>query len=422
MLGMIGRGIKQKGTHTGRMLQAKATYPANCLGNEQELTLHQAVLWRMAAHVHLSANLFRSLAAERPGCRQYLWGMHTREIIRRLLRGAATTVPLNWLLRLSGQRLLVPLYHLVSDAPVPHVQHLYPVKTVAQFSHDLDFLLKHYQPIDLPELLRLLQAGRQPARNAVLLTFDDGLREFHDVVAPVLRARGVPAVCFLNSDFLDNQGLFYRYQASLLLEVLSREAHLAQAPAVRVWQAAHAAPGQSLRAAVLSIAYPQRAALSELAALLGVDFGQYLRTQQPYLSTPQVLALQDQGFHFGAHSCDHPEYRLISLAEQLRQTHDSLAAVATAFQPACQSFAFPFTDYGVSDEFFRQMYQPGSPLEVSFGCAGLKHEAWPRHVQRVPLETADARGAHDIVPTEYLYYLLKALLGRNTIRRPAHAP
>ena len=302
------------------------------------------------------------------------------------------------------------------------MQQLYPVKTVAQFSQDLEFLLKHYQPIDLPELLRLVEAGRQPARNAVLLTFDDGLREFHDVVGPVLRTRGVPAVCFLNRDFLDNKGLFYRYQVSLLLEALAREPRVEQAPAVRAWLAARAAPEQRLRAVLLSIAYPDRAALSELASILGVDFEHYLHTRQPYLTTPQVRAMQAQGFHFGAHSCDHPEYRLLPLAEQLRQTRESMAAVATAFQPAHQTFAFPFTDFGVSDEFFRQLYQAGSPLDLSFGCAGLKHEAWPRHVQRVPLETHDARGAHDIVPTEYLYFLLKALLGRNTIRRPALAP
>ena len=348
--------------------------------------------------------------------------MHNRETVRHLLRGVAAHLPFRWLVGLSGQRLLVPLYHLVSDAPVPHVRHLYPVKTVAQFSQDLDFLLKHFQPIDLPELLRLIKTGRPPARNALLLTFDDGLREFHDVIGPVLQAKGVPAVCFLNSDFLDNKGLFYRYQASLLLEALAREPGLAQIPAARAWLAAHAAPGQDLRAAVLSIDYPRRAALGVLALALGVDFDLYLRTQQPYLTTPQVRAMQAQGFHFGAHSCDHPEYRLIPLAEQLRQTRESAAAVAAAFQPAHQTFAFPFTDFGVSDAFFQQIHQPGSPLALTFGCAGLKHEPWPRHVQRVPLETPDARGAHEIVPTEYLYFLLKALLGRNTIRRPALAP
>ena len=347
--------------------------------------------------------------------------MHNREKFLRLLRGAAARLPTPWLVRLSGQRLLVPVYHLVADAPVPHVRHLYPVKTVGAFRQDLAFLLKHFRPIDLPELQRLVQSGQSPARNAVLLTFDDGLREFHDVIAPVLQAQGVPAVCFLNSDFIDNKSLFYRYQASLLIEALTTDPRLARAPAVRAWQAAHAAPGQSLRTAILGVSYRHRAVLEELAAGLDVDFEGYLRTRQPYLTTPQIRALQAGGFHFGGHSCDHPEYQFIALPEQLRQTRESVAAVAATFGLAYQAFAFPFTDYGVSADFFQQLYQPGSSLDVSFGCAGLKHEHWPRHVQRVPLET-QGRGAREIVNTEYLYFLLKALLGKNAIHRPFLVP
>ncbi len=346
--------------------------------------------------------------------------MPARENLLRLLRGAAVRLPLPWLVRLSGQRLLVPVYHLVADAPVPHVRHLYPVKSVAAFTQDLDFLLRHYRPLDLPTLVRLVQSGQRPAHNAVLLTFDDGLREFHDVVAPLLLARGVQAVCFLNSDFVDNRGLFYRYQASLLLEALAADPRRAQASGVRAWQAAYAAPGQRLAAAVLGVPYQRRAVLAELAAALDVDFGRYLREQQPYLTSVQVRALQAQGFHFGGHSCDHPEYQFLGLPEQLRQTRESVAAVAAAFQPGHCTFAFPFTDYGVSADFFGALYPsvpPGPALDLSFGCAGLKHEQWPRHVQRVPLET-QGRTARDLVHTEYLYYLLKALLGRNVVRRP----
>ena len=253
-----------------------------------------------------------------------------------------------------------------------------PVKSVAAFNQDLDFLLRHYRPLDLPTLVGLVQSGQRPAHNAVLLTFDDGLREFHDVVAPLLAARGVPAVCFLNSDFVDNRGLFYRYQASLLLEALAADPRRAQAPAVRAWQAAHAAPGQSLSAAVLAVSYQRRAVLAGLAAALEVDFGRYLREQQPYLTSAQVRALQTQGFHFGGHSCDHPEYQFLDLPEQLRQTRESVAAVAAAFRPDYQTFAFPFTDYGVSADFFRALYpsgSPGSALDLSFRLRWAKARA-----------------------------------------------
>jgi hypothetical protein len=98
---------------------------------------------------------------------------------------------------------------------------LYPVRSENIFKKDLDFLLKHYKPTNLTELLDIIKGKKILEHNCFHLSFDDGLKEIYDIVAPLLIERGIPATFFLNSSFADNKNLFYRYKASLLLEALS---------------------------------------------------------------------------------------------------------------------------------------------------------------------------------------------------------
>jgi hypothetical protein len=35
---------------------------------------------------------------------------------------------------------------------------------------------------------------------------------------PILRRKGVPATVFVNSDFVDNQDLFFRFKAALIID------------------------------------------------------------------------------------------------------------------------------------------------------------------------------------------------------------
>lgn len=340
-----------------------------------------------------------------------------RNTFLQTFRKLGQRLPTRLLATCSGQHFIAPLYHTVSDEPLAHIRHLYPVKTRRQFSDDLDFLLKHYRPIEIPALEKLLHEGIPPKSRSFLLTFDDGLREFHDIIAPLLLQKGIPAICFLNSDFIDNQGLFFRYKASLLVDFFERHPEARKHPEVTRFTNLPG-PGPSAIETVLLVAmrYQNRIVLDQLAHALGVDFSQYLTRQRPYMDSAQIHALKKQGFYFGAHSCDHPEYRYLKEEEQTRQTQDSVDDICTRFGLPYRAFAFPFTDYEVSKAFFQNLYEGSPAVSVSFGCAGLKREEFPRHIQRIPFEMGHL-SAREILNNEYLYFLLKAFAGKNTIHR-----
>src|SRR4051794_38771661 len=70
-------------------------------------------------------------------------------------------------------KILLPAYNVVSDRYLPHINNLYKPKSTKQFSQDLDFLLKHFEPIDLPTLIRKVQQKEEINKNYLHLSFDD---------------------------------------------------------------------------------------------------------------------------------------------------------------------------------------------------------------------------------------------------------
>ena len=297
------------------------------------------------------------------------------------------SLPLDILCTLTGQNFIIPFYHVVSDEACPHIQNLYQYKNTKEFERDLDYMAAHYMPIGADDLGNVL-AGKYNRKKIMLLTFDDGLRQMYDIVAPILLKKGIPAIFFLNTDFIDNKDLMFRYKTSL---VAGKEGH-------PLFNARNDA---------------------ELSKAIGAEmdaiFEAFLKEYRPYMSSEQIRSLIGQGFSIGAHSCSHPYYADLSLAEQLSQTLDCIDLLKKDFVVKQKLFAFPFTDDGVSKDFFEAIFENGK-VDFSFGGAGIKKDIHPRQFQRVPMEGWNA-SAEQILKSEYLYYLLRASLGKNTIVR-----
>lgn len=281
----------------------------------------------------------------------------------------------------------MPFYHAVTDFCPVHIKYLYQPRSIQQFKEDLDFLLENYQSISLQELIALNKEGKAINKNYFHLTFDDGLSEFYAVVAPILKEKGVHATVFLNTDFIDNKELFYRFKASILFEQLKDKS-------------------------ILSTSYNEKEQLDELAIQHGINFEDYLQKEQPYLTSDQIKELIGQGFTFGAHSKNHPIYNELSYEEQLAQTKESMKFITSKFNLDYSVFSFPFTDNGVSLSFFDKV---SNFTDITFGCAGLKEDNAPNNFQRIAMETD--KSGKEIIKGEYLYYLMKEKVGKHKIIR-----
>ena len=79
--------------------------------------------------------------------------------------------------------LTIVMYHYVRDDARVHA------RTIAELEAELDHVAEHYTAVRLEDVV----TGGWPD-NACLLTFDDGLVEHLDVVAPALERRGLTGV------------------------------------------------------------------------------------------------------------------------------------------------------------------------------------------------------------------------------------
>ena len=88
------------------------------------------------------------------------------------------------------------------------------------------------------------------------------------------------------------------------------------------------------------------------------DFNEFLKQQQPYLTTQQILQLKNQGFSIGAHSFSHPEFWKISEEEQLDEIKNSMNWLVEKVNPDLV------------------IYQAGADPHIDdpFGSVGLTNE------------------------------------------------
>ena len=343
-----------------------------------------------------------------------------KNLFLKFLNTTSHLLPLPQLIERSEQKILLPFYHAIDEKEdLPHIYHLYPTRNTKQFEADLDFILEHFKPISLEELIQISKGEKSIEENYFHLTFDDGLRQVYEIALPILEKIGIPATVFFNTDFIDNKDLFYRYKASLLIEKTNEEKiekNLSRINEIFTEASFENCTNKiSFNELILKINFDQQESLNKLARILKIDFEKFLQEYQPYMTTEQIKDFQKRGFTIGAHSQNHPLYASLTLDEQINQTKNSIQYLQEKFQTKHKAFSFPFTDDGVERTFF-EVIEMDEIADITFGCAGLKEKEFHFHFQRFPMEVAD-EDADILISTEYAYFLSKGLIDKNKSNR-----
>ncbi len=330
---------------------------------------------------------------------------------RNIITHISPLFPFESLYKKSGHKSVFPFYHTISDHPGPHLRYLYPVKSIKEFVTDLDKLLKYFSPLS-PEIL--LKEQEDSPLEGFVLSFDDGLSEISRIVAPILKDKGIPAIFFLNNNFIDNKNLFFRYKASLLIDKIRKTGlnKSAMNEAGKMISVKIRSENELIRF-ILKIQYRGYALIDKLCQIFEVDVESFLREEKPYLDSSGIMKLKKDGFYIGAHSYDHPEFFNMDPLEQEQEIKSSILDIRKRFDLDYSLFAFPFTDYGVKPEVLRSFhFDPVFKPGASFGTAGLKKSTGLPHYQRISMEKYQG-DSEKIIKTEFLYYLMKKIIGKN---------
>lgn len=304
------------------------------------------------------------------------------------------------IIKYFGKKIIFPFYHTISNDECPHIKNLYPVKSIMQFERELDFFQKYFQPIDLEEIKNHVLNNTQPLNPSFFLSFDDGLKQCYTIIAPILKSRNLPAAFFINTGFVDNHDLFYRYKVSLIIEKFRN-----QDLNFRIAQE------DLLKFSIFDL--PK---IDEIANEFNIDFNEFLQNEKPYMNWNEIKSLAEQGFYIGGHSINHPYYNKISLEDQIFQTKESVNGVQEKLNLNYRIFSFPFTDLGVKKSFFEKIYRENI-CKLTFGTAGIKDDEFTQNLQRIPMDNC-LDSPEKFTHKEIISYYLKRLINKQKVIHP----
>lgn len=306
---------------------------------------------------------------------------------------------------------IFPYYHIVKDSKVAHIENLYPYKNQTQFISDLEFLLKHYKPIN-PEML---QTDRS-IKNTFLLSFDDGLSEIYTDIFPILKARNVKAIFFINPCFVDNTEALYKHSISIVISHLKKNNFKKEdVEAINTILLLPTLSNEALEMKLKATPFSSRAKINEVLTQLNINIDHYLSSERPYISKLQIQEMMDAGFYFGGHTMSHPPLNQLSHADQKAQIIDSIEWLKSNFGIQYSYFAFPFSDKGISSKLIQELFEYDQQLLI-FGNSGLKKDIDSRIIQRFSLENPNRKPGKVII-SENLYKIYNKLIGKYNIHR-----
>lgn len=331
--------------------------------------------------------------------------------LKKIYYHVASLLPTSLFSSGGPNRILLPYHHLVNNNSIPHIAHLYNYKNEKKFIGDLECLLKNFSIIHPDELFACIEANKPIPKGSFLLSFDDGLCEVYHTIAPILKSKGIPAIFFINPAFIDNKEMFYRCKISLLIEELK-----IQPSQNKTFSSILKCNTEieEIKIALKKINQNNASLLDDIAHAINYSFNNYLQENKPFLTTAQVIELHQQGFTIGAHSINHPYYKLLSKEDQIAQTLNSCMAVKEITGQQICHFSFPHSDAAISLSVIQEINKQNKGL--LFGIQNQKQELHNNILHRFNAERPEI-DFMKLIKGQLFLNRMQKVFGKNTVVR-----
>jgi peptidoglycan/xylan/chitin deacetylase (PgdA/CDA1 family) len=174
----------------------------------------------------------------------------------------------------AAHKPIILTYHSVADGPSP--LEIPP----AVFAEQMEWLKANTNVVPLGEIVTALANHKSFPERAVVLTFDDGFRDFHIAAAPVLLRLKLPAIVFLPTAHVGGKNDW-------------------------AGQPAWVAP-------------------------------------QPLMDWPDIRGLAEKGIEFGSHSVTHPDVTTLSPAQLAGELERSKKEIESHTGRPAEFFCYPY--------------------------------------------------------------------------------
>lgn len=258
----------------------------------------------------------------------------------------------------------------------------------SRFRAQLAYIRRFYHPITLNQLAAGVFEGAPLPTNALVITVDDGYRDFYEVAFPLLREAGIPATLFATTGFINGDLWLWPDQVTWLLKAAPDQPMICDLGALQV--ASIDARDDFGRQWGLLIRYllsipdtDKHQAIAQLAA----DWSLALPAQAPdayaACSWVQLAEMQAAGMEIGGHTVTHPSLGQVGEAQAVAEITDCLNALNDALGTRPRPFCYPNGEPGdFSPALEGLVAQAGFTCAVAAfaDAAGMRHRfALRRH-------------------------------------------
>lgn len=271
----------------------------------------------------------------RNACKSALYTATRRSGVHRLLR------------RRQRRSLLILAYHsVISDAAFHAGDDAFRnAMSERAFADQLRMACRRYRPVHPDDVATWLAGGPDLPPRAMLVTFDDGMRNNVAYAAPILERLGVPAAFFLATGYVGSDRLLWTDELTWRLERWRR--HAVPLPD------GGRAPAPVSLAGRRAFARDLRARCKGLDACDLATYLERLRADEPDAELPQAFevfrfmdwddarSLARRGFTIGSHSHSHWILSQLSTEALDRELTQSRSLIEAEIGAPCHWIAYP---------------------------------------------------------------------------------
>ncbi len=214
-------------------------------------------------------------------------------------------------------------------------------------------LRAQYSPMSLTEAATRLKNGDPFPRNAVVLTVDDGYRDFLRIAHPILRRYNIPATLYVVSGFLENNDWLWWNVVDYAFQntpYSSFDLTLRAGPDLRVSWTNAAQRTQTTDTICEALKRLPNDQMREIVEALPGQLKVEMPARKPdyfnALTWEDARSLSQQGVEIGAHTVTHPILPMLESEEAiLREVEMGKKQIEAQLQRAADHFCYPNGDF-----------------------------------------------------------------------------
>jgi peptidoglycan/xylan/chitin deacetylase (PgdA/CDA1 family) len=229
------------------------------------------------------------------------------------------------------------MYHSFSQAPKAGYV------SAEQFEWQLRQIKKGFNPITLLELSKLVSSNYPIPKNTVVLTIDDGYKNFYDIAYPLLKKYDIPATFFVTTGFINRdlwlwpdklKWILNENKTKLSKVTLNNQEFTLLGTFQQNWQA--------INDYCLSVTDDiKHVFIKSLANQLNISLPLLAPQQFEPCSWDMLQEMQSWGVEIGGHTVTHPSLGQVSIVQAAEEIEGCLKEINSKLGEKERTFCYP---------------------------------------------------------------------------------